>query len=60
MSNVSYFTECSDGDHGFDCVDRCNTCHSTLCERFEGNCTYGCVEGFKGHPCLVSGFLNII
>jgi hypothetical protein len=56
MWSVSYFTECSDGDHGFDCVDHCNICHSTLCERFEGNCTYGCVEDFKGHKCLVSGF----
>ena len=27
---VSYFTECADGHYGFDCLDRCNTCHSTL------------------------------
>jgi hypothetical protein len=52
---VLYFTECSAGDHGFDCVDRCGTCNNTLCERFEGNCTQGCIEGFKGHQCLISG-----
>ena len=46
--------ECSDGNHGLDCVDHCETCNNTLCERFEGNCTHGCIEGFKGHQCLVS------
>ena len=48
--------ECSDGEHGFDCADHCNTCESTVCERFEGNCTYGCIEGFAGHMCLFSGY----
>jgi hypothetical protein len=60
MWTVLYFTECSDGDHGFDCVYHCETCHNILCERFEGNCTHGCIEGFKGHQCLVSGFWNLI
>ena len=60
MWTLLFFTECSDGDHGFDCVDRCETCNNTLCERFEGNCTHGCIEGFKGHQYLVSGFWNIV
>jgi hypothetical protein len=34
-------------NHGVDCIDCCNTFHSTLCERLEGHCTYGCVECFK-------------
>jgi hypothetical protein len=57
MWTVLYFTECSDGNHGFDCVDHCETCNNTLCERFEGNCTHGCIEGFKGHHFSLKYFL---
>ena len=49
------FTEFSACGHGFDCVDRCGTCNYALCERFEGNGTHGCIQGFKGHQCIVSG-----
>jgi hypothetical protein len=56
---VLYFTAYSDGEHGFDCAEHCNTCNSTLCEPFEGNCTNGCIEGYTGHQCLVSGLYNI-
>ena len=53
-SNI-YFAECSDGD----CAEHCNTCNSTLCEPFEGNCTDGYIEGYTGHQCLAPGLYNI-
>lgn len=56
---ILYSSECSSGYYGLNCEDQCNTCNSTLCERFEGNCTYGCNEGFKGHQCLSPGLYNI-
>ena len=56
MLTVLYFTECSNGYHVYQCADRCDTCNTNLCDRIEGNCTYGCIEGYTGHQCLFSGF----
>ena len=55
---IFYSSECSSSYYGFNCEDQCNKCNNTLCERFEGNCTYGCIKGYTGHQCLISGLYN--
>ena len=41
--------------YGFNCKETCNGCQDKSCERFEGNCTDGCIKGFNGHQCQYSG-----
>ena len=36
-----------------------NTCVANICETRDGNCTYGCIEGFKGVRCNLLGILRL-
>ena len=47
--------ECNDGTYGFNCKYKCTTCNNTSCERFDGNCTGGCIKDYEGHQCQLSG-----
>ena len=42
------FSECSTGIYGVNCESRRDTCANRICDRFDGRCKYGCIEGFKG------------
>ncbi|CAC5415244.1 unnamed protein product [Mytilus coruscus] len=43
--------ECRRGYFGFDCSTFCNGCLNTTCDKVDGNCTLGCIDGFIGHGC---------
>ena len=47
-----FFSECITG---VNCESRCDTCINRICDRFDGKCTYGCIAGFKGDRCHLSG-----
>ncbi|CAG2243303.1 unnamed protein product [Mytilus edulis] len=50
--------QCDNGFYGFNCKTQCATCFNMSCERFEGNCSYGCIDGrYEGVRCqtLVNG-----
>ncbi|XP_071132314.1 receptor-type tyrosine-protein phosphatase epsilon-like [Mytilus edulis] len=50
--------QCNNGFYGFNCKTQCATCFNMSCERFEGNCSYGCIDGrYEGVRCqtLVNG-----
>jgi hypothetical protein len=53
------FSECTSGTYGVNCEHRCDTCVGKICEPRDGNCTYGCIEGFKGVRCNLSGKLRL-
>ena len=46
--------ECTSGTYGVNCEHRCDTCVGKICEPRNGNCTYGCIEGFTGVSCKLS------
>jgi hypothetical protein len=48
---TSTFSECSTGIYGVNCESRCGTCVNRICDRFDGRCKYGCIEGFNGDHC---------
>ena len=54
-----FFSECTSGTFGVNCKHRCDTCVGKICEPPDGNCTYGCLEGFKGVRCNLSGKLRL-
>jgi hypothetical protein len=50
-ANFNFYSECSATSYGVNCEYRCDTCVNRICDRFGGNCTHGCFEGFKGDHC---------
>ena len=44
-------SECPNGTYGMNCNETCRTCTNTYCDTLRGNCTEGCVDGFKGDLC---------
>ena len=48
---IPVFSECISGTYGINCESQCNTCVHRICDRQDGRCTYGCIEGFKGDDC---------
>ena len=62
LCHVKYcilFSECTSGTYGVNCENRCDTCVGKICEPRDGNCTSGCIEGFKGVRCNLSGILRL-
>ena len=43
--------------YGVSCEHRCDTSVGNKCELLDGNCTYGCIEGFKRVRFNLSGML---
>jgi hypothetical protein len=43
------------GRYGVNCDYHCITCTDSICDRQNGHCTYGCIEGFKGDGCHLLG-----
>ena len=54
-ANSNFYSECSTSSYGVNCESRCDTCVNRICDRFDGNCTYGCIAGFKGDRCRLTG-----
>ena len=54
-----FFPECTSGTYGVNCEYRCDTCVRKLCERQEGQCAYGCIDGFTGDSCQFPGILTL-
>jgi hypothetical protein len=50
-----FLTECNIGTSGFNCEDKCDTCNSSICERIGGYCTNGCIAGYYGYQCQLTG-----
>ena len=48
---------CTSETYGVNCEHRCDTNIGNICELLDANCTYGCIEGFKGVRCNLSGML---
>ena len=46
---------CMTGKYGLNCDYHCITCTNRICDRQNGHCTYGCIEGFKGDGCHLLG-----
>lgn len=53
---LEFFSGCDNGFYGFNCELECITCLNKSCDIFEGNCTYGCIDRYKGVKC--KGMLN--
>ena len=53
--NLNLFSDCSTGQYGVSCEARCDTCVNKICDSFDGKCTYGCIEGFNGDRCNLTG-----
>ena len=53
------FSECTSGTYGVNCENSCDTCVNKLCDREDGHCTYGCIEGFNGDSCQFPGILSL-
>lgn len=48
--NSLSLTACLSGWYGPNCADKCGIhCHS--CNRFNGDCEFGCTPGWKGRFC---------
>ena len=50
-----FLAECSTGTYGVNSESHCDTCINRICDRFDGNWTYGRVQDFKGDRCNLSG-----
>ena len=50
-----FFAECTSGTYGVNCEYSCDACVRKLCDSFDGKCTYGCIEGFNGDHCNLTG-----
>lgn len=48
---VYLFSECITGTYGINCESQCDTCVHRICDKRDGKCIYGCIEGFKGDDC---------
>ena len=53
------FSECTSGTYGVNCELSCDTCVNKLCDRQNGQCTYGCIDGSKGVSCQFPGILTL-
>ena len=49
--DIYFFSECITGTYDNNCESQCDTCVHRICDRQDGQCTYGCIEGFKGDDC---------
>ena len=54
-----FLAECTSGTYGVNCEHSCDTCVNKLCDRQDGQCTYGCIGGFKGDSCQFPGILTL-
>jgi hypothetical protein len=59
QSSALFFSECTTGTYGVNCEFRCDACVDKMCESRNGNYTYGCIEGYKGVRCKLSGILRL-
>ena len=55
-----FFAECTSGTYGVNCEYSCDTCVRKLCDSFDGKCTYGCIEGFNGDRCNLTGITILV
>lgn len=57
-----HFIECSPGQFGLDCRERCSKhCkNSKLCDHISGACTSGCQNGFVGSHCTIGKIFLIV
>ena len=53
-----YFLECTSGKYGVNCEYSRDTCVNNICDRHNGQCTYGCIDGLKGENCQFPGILT--
>lgn len=53
LLRIRFFTACSHGYFGIDCVHKCSTyCSGNgSCSRFTGVCYEGCKDGWSGSQC---------
>ena len=51
---------CFTGRYGVNCESHCNTYINKICNRQDGHCIYGCIEGFKGNGCHLLGIHTYI
>jgi len=54
-----FFPEYTSGTYGVNCEFRCDTRVNKVCDRQDGQCTYGCIDGFKGDSCQFPGILTL-
>jgi hypothetical protein len=53
-----HFSECTSGKYGVNCEYSCDTCVNNIFDRHNRQCTYGCIDGFNGNSCQLSGILT--
>ena len=58
--NRILFSDCNTGTYGLNCESRCDTCVSRICDRFYGKCAYGCIGGFNGDRCNITGITILV
>jgi hypothetical protein len=46
--------------HGVNCEARCDTCVNRICDRFDGKCIHGCIGGFNGDRCNLTGITILV
>ena len=42
------FSEYVSGTYGINCESSGDTCHNNMRDRHDGQCTYGCYDGYEG------------
>ena len=46
--------------YGVNCESCCDTCINIICDRFDGNYTYGCIGSFEGDRCNFTGKATLV
>ena len=61
-ANYNFYSECITSSYGVNCESRCycDTCVNIITDKFDGNCTYGSIEGFKGDRCHLTGITILV
>ena len=56
---LNIFSQCVSGTYGINCESRCDTCVNKVCDRHDGQCKYGCIDGYEGDRCQLPGILTL-
>jgi hypothetical protein len=50
-------SECNTtGRYGINSESHCHTCVNKICDKLDGNCTHGCIDGFREGGCHITGY----
>jgi hypothetical protein len=50
-----WLSECITGRYGINGESHCHTCVNKICDRLDGSCSHGGIDGFRGVGCYTTG-----